>query len=334
MAEGPVRWGILGTARINERLIPAIRASERSELLGVASRSQERALAYASEWDIQRAYGAYEEMLSDPEVDVVYISLPNSFHTEWAIACADAGKHVLCEKPLALTPEDVDLMAEASERNGVVVQEATMMRFHAQTRKIQELVSQAAIGELRAMRGTLTFSLTREGDIRLDPRLGGGSLWDVGSYPVCFMRTVLQENPVEVQGLQVSSPSGVDLTFLGQMRFPSGTVGQFFSSFQAVLRTEAELIGSRGTIHLNEPWTNKIGVTATVTIDRKDGSRGRDGASVSYENVNSYRDEVDSMAATILDGADPVISLADSRDNVATIAGLYRSAREGRPVPL
>ena len=344
MAGGSVRWGLLGTARINERLIPAIRASERSDLLAVASRSKERAQSYASEWDIQRAYGSYQDMLVDQEIDAVYVSLPNSLHAQWSIACADAGKHVLCEKPLALTPEDVERMAEAGRRNGVLIQEATMMRFHPQTRKVEELISSGVIGELRAMRGILSFSLERKGDIRLDPLLGGGALWDLGSYPVCFMRTMIGANPVEVHGWQVSGTSGVDLTFVGQMRFHTGTVGQFFSSFQAVRRTEADLIGSRGIIHLDQPWLSNTGELASVRIAREDDlrQRGTFGSTpggpvtetLAFENVNAYQDEVDAMVASILDGADPVISLEDSRDNVATLAALYRSAREGLPMSL
>jgi predicted dehydrogenase len=344
MASGKVRWGLLSTARINERLIASIRASERSDLLAVASRSAEKARRYAAEWDIQRAYGTYEDMLSDSEIDAVYVSLPNSLHARWSIASADAGKHVLCEKPLAVTAQEVERMADAGRRNGVLIQEATVTRFHAQTRKLLDLVSEGAIGDLRAMRGIFSFSLEREGDIRLDPALGGGSLWDLGSYTVCFMRTMMNANPVEVQGWQVTGPTGVDLTFVGQLRFPSGAIGQLFSSIQAVTRTEADLIGSRGIIHLDLPWITKIGVSANVTVERDSTAqqRGTFGdnppeqkpETLAYENVNAYQDMLDSMVSSILDGTEPVITLEDSRDNAAAVEALYRSAREGRPVGL
>jgi predicted dehydrogenase len=209
MSQRSVRWGLLSTARINERLIPVLRGSARSELLGVASSGgPEKAARYASEWNIPRAYGSYEALLADPEVDAVYISLPNALHRPWVVKTAEAGKHILCEKPLALTATDVDVMAEAARRNGVVLQEAVMMRYHPQTLHVQQRVAAGAIGEVRLIRGVFTFTLARPGDIRLDPALGGGSIWDVGSYPVNFMRTMLRANPVEVHGWQISGEGG------------------------------------------------------------------------------------------------------------------------------
>ncbi len=329
MSQRPVRWGLLSTARINERLIPVIRGSARSELLAVASSGgQEKAARYASEWNIPRAYGSYEALLGDPEVDAVYISLPNALHLPWVVKTAEAGKHILCEKPLALTATDVDAMAEAARRNGVVLQEAVMMRYHPQT----------------LQRGVFTFTLARPGDIRLDSALGGGSIWDVGSYPVNFMRTMLRANPVEVHGWQVSGGGGVDLSFIGQMRFASGTLTQFFSSFQTVPQSNVDLIGSAGTIHLNLPYLNKVGVTSQVRICRAgvnrslgtfgDTSSQFEEETLTYENVNGYQHEVEAVVACILDGAEPVVSLADSRGNVATLEALCASAREDRPVRL
>ena len=342
MPDKIARWGLLSTARINERLIPVIRAAERSELLAVCSRSQEKADAYAAKWEIPRAYGSYDQMLADPDVNVVYISLPNSMHREWAVKTAEAGKHILCEKPLAQTALDVDAMAQAALRNGVVLQEATMMRFHPQTLKLQALLADGIIGDVRLMRGVMCFQLAREHDIRLDAELGGGSIWDLGSYCVNFMRTMMRANPIEVSGWHVPHDTGVDATFFGQLRFASGTVGQFFSSFQAMPRFEADLIGSDGMIQLDCPWVNNVGGTANVHIFGEDKSeskttfsddiRYRTKQTLSSENINAYQDEVNSMVNTVCDGADPVISLADSRDNIATLDALCRSAREGRPV--
>lgn len=345
MSQRVIRWGLVSTARINERLIPAIRGAARCELLAVASSGgQEKAARYASEWNIPRAYGSYEALLADPEVDAVYISLPNALHTSWVVKSAEAGKHILCEKPLTLTATDVDQMAEAARHNRVVLQEAVMMRYHPQTLQLQQRVAEGAIGDVRLIRGIFTFTLARPGDIRLDPALGGGSIWDLGSYPVSFMRAMLRVNPVEVQGWQVSGEGGVDLSFAGQMRFASGALTQFFSSFQAVAQTEVDLIGSAGTIHLDLPYLTKVGVTSRVRICRAVGSRsvGTFGdalpqfeeETLTYENVNAYQDEVEAMVACILDGAGPVVSLADSRGNVATLEALCASAREDRPVRL
>src|SRR5262245_30772678 len=212
MSPRSIRWGLLSTARINERLIPVLRASVRCELLAVASQGgQEKAARYASEWNIPRAYGSYEALLTDPEVDAVYVSLPNALHAPWVVKTAEAGKHILCEKPLALTATDVDRMAEAARRHGVILQEAVMMRYHPQTLDLQQRIAAGAIGEVRLIRGVFTFTLLRQGDIRLDPALGGGSIWDLGSYPVSFMRTMLRANPVEVHGWQLAGTGGADL---------------------------------------------------------------------------------------------------------------------------
>src|SRR4051812_860580 len=169
MSSRSIRWGLLSTARINERLIPAIRGSARCELLAVASQSgAERAARYAAERSIPRAYGSYEALLADTQIDVVYISLPNALHSPWAVKAAEAGKHILCEKPLALTAREVDQMAEVASRNGVILQEAVMMRYHPQTIQLQERVAAGSIGDVRLIRGLFTFTLAREGDIRFD----------------------------------------------------------------------------------------------------------------------------------------------------------------------
>src|SRR2546423_1783083 len=304
MPQRPVRWGLLSTARINERLIPVLQGSARCELLAVASKGgQEKATRYASEWNIPRAYGSYEALLADPEIDAVYLSLPNALHCPWAVKSAEAGKHILCEKPLALTATDVDRMAEAAQRNGVVLQEAVMMRYHPQTLQLQQRVAEGVIGEVRLIRGLFTFTLARQGDIRFDPALGGGSIWDLGSYPVSFIRTMLRANPIEVHGWQMPIDGGVDLSFTGQMRFASGALTQFFSSFQAVPQTSVDLIGSAGTIHVDLPYLNKVGVTSQVRICRTgenrsvgtfgDASSPLEEETLTYENVNGYQYEVE-----------------------------------------
>ena len=345
MSPKSIRWGLLSTARINERLIPVIQDGARSELLAVASGSgQDKAARYATQWHIPRAYGSYEALLADPEVDVVYLSLPNALHAAWAIRAAEAGKHILCEKPLALTATEVDHMAAAAQRHGVLLQEAVMMRYHQQTIELQQRVASGAIGEVRLIRGLFTFTLDRPGDIRLNPALGGGSIWDLGSYPVSFMRAMLGAEPVEVQGWQTSGEGGVDLSFAGQLRFASGAQTQFFSSFQAVPQANAELIGSTGTIHLDLPYVNQVGVTSKVRISRLQSNRSSgtfgDASSqleeetLTYENVNAYQAEVEAMVASVLKETEPVVSLADSRGNIAALEALCLSARENRPVRL
>jgi predicted dehydrogenase len=269
MANNTLRWGLLSTARINERLIPVIRATPRCELVAVASSGgMDKARRYAAEWQIPGAFGSYEEMLADPHIDVVYLPLPNSLHAPWAIKAARAGKHVLCEKPLALTVEELDQMGAAARASGIVLQDGAMMRYHPQTWKVAELIAQKAIGEVRLIRGLFTFTLTRLDDIRFDPALGGGALWDLGSYCVNFMRTALRAEPAEVQGWQITSDRGVDLSFTGCLFFASGVTGHFHCSFQATASAQADILGSKGTIHLDLPWVNKIGVTSHIRVVR------------------------------------------------------------------
>ena len=330
MAGKKLRWGLMSTARINERLIVPIGNSGRSELVAVASRSKETVDRYADEWKIPRAHQGYDGLLADPEVDAVYISLPNSMHAEWCVKSAEQGKHVLCEKPMALTAEEADRIAEAAHRNGVLIQEAAMYRYHEQTKQVREWVADGDIGEIRVIQAFFGFALAREGDIRFDPSLGGGSLWDIGSYPVSFARTMIGANPVEVEAQQVLSESGVDLTFTGQLRFASGALAQIASSFQVTAYWNAEVIGSKGRILLDHPWLNRIGQTAHLTILREgegkgetfgDSAAGIEEQTITYEKPNAYQCELEAVEASILDGDEPVISLDDSRGNAAHASG-------------
>ena len=215
MTNKVLNWGLLSTARINDALIPPLRASKRNHLLAVASRTQEAAEKYAREKKIPRAHGSYESLLADPEIDVIYNPLPNHLHAEWTIKAFEAGKHVLCEKPLALNVEQVDAMQAAARKHERVVAEAFMYRHHPQTLKVQELVRSGSLGTLKLVRGSFTYVLSREEDIRLlDPAMGGGSIWDVGCYPISYARTVIGMDPLDVFGWQVTgstTPSRVSL---------------------------------------------------------------------------------------------------------------------------
>ncbi len=327
MTDRILRWGLLGTARINRALIPPLRMSPRNRLTAVASRSAEKARAYASEWEIPRWFGSYEALLADPDIDVVYIPLPNSLHAEWTIKAVQAGKHVLCEKPLAVTVAEVDAVAAAAAEAGVVVAEAFMYRHHPQTLKVKELIAGGAIGQLRLVRGGFTFNLTRPGDVRLAAELVGGSIWDVGCYPISFARVAAGAAPVEVFGWQETAPSGVDLAFTGQMRVPGGVFAQVDSGLRAALRMTMEFVGDAGRMTLTNAF--KPDADSRVYL-----WRGDELEVLTFPAQELYLGEVEDMADAILLGQPPRISLADSRDNVATILALLRSAREGRPVNL
>lgn len=325
MTDRILRWGILGTGRINRALIAPLRISPRNRLTAVASRTEERARTYATEWDIPRWFGNYEALLADPDIDVVYISLPNSLHADWTIKAAQASKHVLCEKPLATSVEAVDAITAAAREAGVVVAEAFMYRHHPQTLKVKELIDGGAIGRLRLVRGGFTYNLTREGDVRLDPALVGGSIWDVGCYPISFARAVVGAAPIEVFGWQVTGPTGVDLTFTGQLRFPGDVYAQVDGSFRSALRMVMEFVGDAGRITLTNAFKPDADSRAYVW-------RGDVMEVLTFPARELYLGEVEDMADAILLGGPPRISLAESRENIATIRALLRSAQGGRPV--
>ena len=320
-------WGLLGTARINRALIPPLRASARNRLLAVASRNPDTASAYAREWGIERAHGSYEALLADPDIDVVYLPLPNGLHAEWAIRAARAGKHVLCEKPLAITVDEVDAIAAAARESGVTVAEAFMYRHHPQTARVRELVAAGALGRMRLVRGTFSFSLTRPQDVRLHPALGGGALWDVGCYPLSFARCVLGQEPLEVMGAQHEGQTGVDLTFAAQLRFPDDVLVQFDCSFEAPFRTVMEVVGETASLVITQPF--KPGAGAQLLLNRGDKSE-----TIDVPEADLYLGEVEDLADAVLLGKPPRVSLGDSRGNVAATVALLRSARENRPIRL
>lgn len=326
-----LRWGVLGTARINRSLIPPLRASARNVPVAVASREPARARAYAREWALPVAHETYEALLADPTLDVVYVSLPNHLHVPWTLRAVAAGKHVLCEKPLALTPAAVDAVADAARAAGVVVAEAFMYRHHPRTRQVRDLVAGGALGAVRFVRGSFSFNLTRPpDDSRWDPARGGGALWDVGCYPVSYTRYVLAEEPEEVYGQCVTGPSGVDLSFSGVLRFPSGVLAQIDAGFQTQYRMAMEVAGTDGV--LRAPWAFKPRPDVPFEVVRGDDPPAPLPPVAEPEHL--YAGEVEDLADAVLEGRAPAVSLADSRANAAVLEALLRSAREGRPVRL
>ncbi len=325
-SETGLRWGLLSTARINRRLVPAIRAAERAELVGVASRSLQRAEACAKEWDIPRIYGGYQSLLDDPDVDVVYVSLPNSLHAEWTVRAAEAGKHVLCEKPLAVSVAGCEQILSAAESAGVVVVEAVMYLHHPLLREARRMVEEGAVGRLTLVRGALSFFLDRPDDVRWKPELGGGALWDVGSYPVSFIRRMAGE-PEQVFGWQSLAESGVDETFAGLLLYQSAMLGVFDCGFRTPWRSEAQVFGTEGTMIVEGPYT--IGAGSRILL-RRDSEEEE----LTLPEIHPYQCEVEALTAAVLDGAPLPVSLASSRANVATMSALYESARSGLPQPV
>lgn len=317
-----LRWGILGTARINRRVIPAIRLAPRSELVAIASRTRPRAEAYATEWQIPQAVAGYQALIDDPAIDAVYIPLPNSEHVPWTLAAVAAGKHVLCEKPMALDPADVDRIRTAAVAARVVVEEGYMYRHEPLTAKVQELVHGGALGTVRAIVSGFTFALTTPNDPRLDRALGGGSLWDIGCYPVTYARLLAGHDPKMVFGSAHWHAMGVDEEFMGMLRFPGGTTATIYSSFRAALRTWLEVIGSEGSLTVPNPF--KPGPRETLELERN-------GRIESIEVAGSrelFVRQIEHFERSVLDGAPSVVTLADSRAAAATLLALLGSARD------
>ena len=327
MSNRVLNWGLLSTARINRALIPAVKASRRNRLVAVASRNQEAANAYAEKWEIERALGSYEALLADPEIDVIYNSLPNHLHAEWTIRALHAGKHVLCEKPLALTLQDVDAMADAATQAARVLQEAFMYRHHAQTLKVEQMVRGGELGRLQMIRGAFTYRLQREGDIRLKKDLGGGSIWDVGCYPISYSRMLAASEPVEAFGWQAADPEGTDLSFVGQLRFAEDLFAQFDSSLVWPFQWYMRIIGADAILDVPSPY--KPGLHEKLVL-----TRGDQVTEIEVDGAELYSGEVEDMADAILLGKAPRVSLMDSRGNVATIQALIRSAEQGRRVAI
>ena len=327
VAERLLRWGLLSTAGINRALIEPLRVSPRNELTAVASRDPDKARTYAAEWSIPRAFGSYEAMLADPDLDVVYNPLPNGLHAEWTIKAAQAGKHILCEKPLAVSVDEVDAMAEAARRAGVVVTEAFMYRHHPQTLKIREMVESGAIGRVQVILGSFSAHLSRPHDVRFDPALGGGSIWDLGCYPISYARCMLGAEPIEAFGWQVTGATGVDAVFVGQMRFASGAYAQFDSGFRSPFRAHIEIVGSEGSLRVPRPF--RPGLDEHIQL-----ARGDEVETIRMPGQELYIGEVEDLADAVLLGTAPRVSLEDSRGNVAVICALLQAARENRPVSM
>jgi len=320
------RWGILGVARINRHMVGPL-ATGRHALRAIASRTVARAEEYAATHGIPKAYGSYETLLADPDIDAVYIPVPNSRHAELCIAAARAGKHVLCEKPLALTGDEVRAIMHAAETHGVVVTEAFMYRHHPVVARMRQLIDDGVIGRVLGVYGIFSFLHDRPDDVRFDPALGGGSLWDVGCYPVGFARTLLGERPVTAFGTAAWSTRGVDLSFMGQLTFPSGVVAHIVSSFETGFRTHIEVTGTWGRLRLTHAFKPREREIVEVV-------RGEVVEEVVVEGPPLYQGQVDDLADAALTGRAPVVTLADSLDNVETLAALLTSAQTGQVVTL
>jgi xylose dehydrogenase (NAD/NADP) len=320
-----VRWGIISTADINRKLIPGAHASPKVELLAVASRDEERALNYARTWDIERAYGTYDELLADPDVEAVYNPLPNTMHAEWTIKALDAGKHVLCEKPFSRHVEEVEASFDAAERNDRLLSEAFMYRHNPQTARLKELVDGGAIGTLRLVRATFSYSLYDADNIRLRTDVEGGALMDVGCYCVSGTRLLAGE-PDSVWGSAWFGETGTDWVFAGTMRFPNDVLAHFDCGTALQDRDELEVVGSEGSLFLDDPWH----AHEPVIEVRRDGAVER----IELEPQDSYRLELENVSDAIRGEGELLVGREDAVAQARVVAALHESATSGQPVTL
>lgn len=327
----PVRWGVISVANIGvKRVIPAILASKSEKLVAVASRNIARARDVFAHLPELRLYGDYDSLLNDPEIDAVYIPLPNSLHAEWTIRALQAGKHVLCEKPLAVTAEQGMTMVEAAQASGKLLMEAFMYRFHPQTIWALEQAQAGRIGNIKLVRSSFSFNVMippRPHDIRLQATLAGGSLMDVGCYPINFCRAVYGHAPSAVAA-RVSAPGSgeVELAASAVLDFGAGRFGLIDSSFELPTRQGSEIIGDQGTITVPVPFVpGDVDTEVVLSIDGQ----------VIHQritHIDQYRLEVEHFGTCIRTGAQPAFSLTETLDNLSTIEAIYQSA--GHPWPL
>jgi predicted dehydrogenase len=316
----PVRWGLLSTARINDAILTGAAQTDSAKIVAVASRDQQRADEYARDHGLERAHGSYEALLDDEDVEVVYIALPNSLHVEWSIRALEAGKHVLCEKPFDRRPDAVERAFDAADKAGRLLMEAFMYRHHPQTRKVADLVADGAIGQLRQLRSSFSFTLADLADVRMLPELDGGALMDLGCYCISMQRLLAGE-PELVFGRQRTGSTGVDVGFTAILQFGTDVFGEFNCGFDLPETNGLEAIGSSGIAVVPDP------------VRCRDPHVELNGERIDVEDVDRYRLQLENFSAAVRGEAEPLLGRVDALGQARTIEALYRSATRGAAEP-
>jgi D-xylose 1-dehydrogenase (NADP+, D-xylono-1,5-lactone-forming) len=319
-----LRWGILSTANINDKLLDS---GTDQEFVAVASRDGARAEAYAREKGIARAHGSYEALLADPDVDAIYNPLPNALHVEWSIRALEAGKHVLCEKPLSRRPDDVERAFEVAEGQGRVLAEAFMWRHHPQVARARRLLDDGAIGDLRVIRAHFAFRAADPDDIRLQRDLDGGGLMDVGSYCVSGCRTLAGAEAERVWAELAAGGHGVDVALAATLRFPGDVLAHFDCGLSYPGGSLLAAAGTEGSFAFADPWH---GNDAVIELRRADGSVER----IDAGPANSYALELADFEAAVRGERPPLLDRHDALGQARTIAALYTSAERNAPCPI
>jgi predicted dehydrogenase len=318
-----VNWAVLSTARINNKFLAGFAGVDGATMLATASRDQARAQEYARVHEIPRAYGSYEALLADPEVDVVYISLPNGMHVEWTRKALQAGKHVLCEKPLTRNPAEVIELFDLADANGLHLSEAFMYRHNPQTIRLRELLQEGVIGELRLISAHFSFNAVI-GDPRLASGLAGGGLMDVGCYPVSMCRHLAGE-PERVWAEQLLGGDGVDVVLTGTLRFAGGVLAHFDCGLAMPGRYGVEVVGSTGTLSVADPWhIHSPGIDL-----QRDGSEVE---RIAVPQIDSYGLEALDLTRAIAGTHPPLLGREDALGQARAIDALYRAAETSQVV--
>jgi predicted dehydrogenase len=323
----PVRWGILGAARIAvSKVIPAMQRSERCHVVAIASRHEEKARAEADRLGIPTAYGSYEALIDDPRVEAVYIPLPNHMHVPWSVRAAEAGKHVLCEKPIALSAAEARQLLAARDRTGVMIGEAFMVRVHPQWMSVRELVRSGRIGELRLVSGHFSYFRRDAADIRSRVEFGGGALMDIGCYPIMLSRWLFGSEPTRVTAeIEYDPELGVDRLASALLRFPTGHA-TFTCAGQLVPYQRMHIFGTLGRIEVEVPFNPPDDRPARLMIDDGRAVGGASAEVVEFPAVDQFTLQGDRFAEAIR-GLGPLpMSLEDSVANMTVIDDLVRSA--------
>lgn len=324
----PLNWGILSTAKIARgALLPAIHRSTTGRVVAVASRDLTRARDFAEGNAVPRALGSYEALLEDPEVEAIYVPLPNSMHREWTLRAVEAGKHVLCEKPLAVSAAECREMDDAARRHGVTLMEAFMYRFHPRTQRVLEMVRDGVIGSVHAIHSSFSFRLRARDNIRLLPELGGGALMDVGCYCVNVIRTLAGREPTRVVAWAQIGTSGVDEQLWGMLEFDGDLVGQFDCALTRERRESYRVAGTEGQLDVDDAFRPGDG---PVTI--REHHDGREPVDHAIAGVDEYQLMVEHFASCVRERKDPIYPAREAAANMEVIEALRRSVRQETPI--
>jgi predicted dehydrogenase len=331
-----LRWGILGAARINERLLPAIVEASNARLVAIASRRPGAAAQTLAQYaphhqqNVQ-TYDNLEALLNDPDVEAVYLPLANREHAEWALRAIECGKHVLCEKPMALTVADIEAIKTAASKQKVTAMEGFMYRFHPQHARVLELIRLGTIGEVRSVRASYSFMMKPARLYRLIESVenGGGAMWDIGCYAIHSARMFFDENPVAVTAMAKYVESGADITTSGIIDFGAGKYAHFDFSFERARRCEYEIIGTKGGIKCHTVW-QLPGDVPVISWWTEDGRQCEERLPAD----NHFRLEIEHFSSCVLNGNEPTLSLDDAKANCQIIVAALQSAAQGRVVKL